>query len=350
MSAPGEAAPDAHVLADMLFAARLCAIDPGLGGMILRGGGEVRDTAIAALRDALPPAAPVRRLPAHVDDERLLGGIDLTATLARGRAVSRLGLLAEAERGVVVVPMAERLSDAVAGRIAAAIDTGEVVVERDGIALRGSARFVTVAFDDGIEADERPPAALAERVAFWFDLSDVPCRAALPDMGRGDATERHGMGDPRDRPGSSALAAPFAGKDDGEPQIRAIEALVATAAALGIDSARAPLFALRAARAAARLAGRAAMTDDDVILAARLVLAPRATRLPMAAGEPHSEASPPPDGEDGDDGHGENERGENEYDKDEQGELGPVEDIVLAAAIAALPRDVLARIDRKSVV
>jgi magnesium chelatase subunit D len=103
-----------------------------------------------------------------------------------------------------------------------------------------------------------------------------------------------------------------------------------TAAALGVDSARAPLFALRAARAAATLAGREVIADEDVVLAARLVLAPRATRFPAAADEaPPEPPPPPPDGDGG---------------EDERGEPGPLEDMVLAAALAALPKDVLARI------
>ena len=292
-------------LADAILAARLCAIDPGLGGMILRGGGELRDGVIAALRDTLPAGAPIRRIPAHIDDERLLGGIDLTATLARGVAVSRTGVLVEADGGAVVVPMAERLSDGIAARIAAALDIGAVVIERDGVALRGDARFVVVALDDGIEAEESPPAALAERLAFWIDLRDVP----IGGDGGASVSSRSENGE---------IAA-----DD------MARAFACTAAALGIDSVRAPLFALRAARAAARLDGRTTATGRDVILAARLVLAPRATRMPMAEPEPQRDQPPPAEADAGD---------------EDRGEPGPIEDIVLAAALAALPRDVLARI------
>lgn len=302
MSEAGEDAPDP--LADALLAARLCAIDPGLGGIVLRGGGELRDAVIDVLRGT----GQVRRVPAHIDDERLLGGIDLTATLARGSAVSRVGLLAEADGGVVVVPMAERLSDATAGRLAAVIDTGEVVVERDGVALRAATRFVTVLLDDGIEPDERPPAALLERLAIRIDLSS--CRHRSIDW---PASESGIQGRARDNVEAGA----------------SIETITATAAALGIDSARAPLLALRTARAAARLAGRDTIVEEDVILAARLVLAPRATRLPAMEPEEAAEPPPPPEGDQG---------------EQESGEPGPIEDVVLAAVLAALPKDVLAKI------
>ena len=61
MNAPGEGPPDA--LEDAMIAARLCAIDPGLGGMILRGGEPLRDTVIAELRAGLPEDAPLKRMP-----------------------------------------------------------------------------------------------------------------------------------------------------------------------------------------------------------------------------------------------------------------------------------------------
>ncbi|WP_295632334.1 magnesium chelatase subunit D [Novosphingobium sp.] len=310
MSAPGAGIPDPF--SDALIAARLCAADPGLGGLILRGGWDLRDAVISELREHLPPGAPVRRIPSHIDDERLLGGIDLTATLSRGEAVSRIGLLAEADGGLVIVPMAERLSDAVAGRIAAVMDTGELVVERDGMALRGAARFVIVALDDGVEPDERPAAGLVERMAFSIDLSQLP----------------HGYRD------SAALDDADTPQGDPLPLHDVLTALAATAAALGIDSARAPLFALRAARGRAKLAGREAITSEDVAFAARLVLAPRATRVPAtAADEPEHDTPPPPPDTENQDG-----------DEENGGVPDPVQDIVLAAAMAAIPRDVLARI------
>jgi magnesium chelatase subunit D len=310
-------------LPDALIAARLCAIDPGLGGMILRGGDAARDAVIDAVRAGLADGAPLRRMPANIDDDRLLGGIDLTATLALGRPVTRTGLLVEADGGALVVPMAERLSDALAGRLAAVLDTGEMVTERDGATLHGTARFVLVALDDGAEADERPPAALAERLAFWIDLSATAMRAPEPAAASDPQRPGVSQGEPAEVRGDGTMAPPL------DPAI--LEALVVTAAALGIDSIRAPLFAVRVVRASARLAGRDRIADEDVTLAARLVLAPRATRLPSAADRSEPEPPPPPPPE-------------NDGGEEERGEPAPIEDVVLAAALAALPRDVLARI------
>ena len=75
------------------LALALLAIDPaGLGGMVLRArSGPVRD-AVTALLPALP--LPQVRLHPQVTDEALFGGLDLSATLAKGRIVQEQGLLA----------------------------------------------------------------------------------------------------------------------------------------------------------------------------------------------------------------------------------------------------------------
>ena len=320
---PDSGAPD--VWADALLAARLCAIDPLLGGVMLRGGGEARDAVIAALSGGLGAEAPVRRVPSHIDDERLLGGLDLGATLSTGRAVSRIGLLAEADGGLVIVPMAERMASNTAAPIAAALDTGEVIAEREGMALRSPARFAVVLMDDGVEADERPPVALAERLAFWFDLTGaIPpqsVRAALVDRG-----EEKQPFDTLKATGTRRFA---------PPSTDILEAIAATTLALGIDSGRAPIFALRAARAAAILAGRPGISEDDVMVAARLVLGPRATRMPAPPqAEPEGEAPEPPPPP----------PPESETSEQESGDPQPLEDVVLEAVLASLPKDVLAQI------
>jgi magnesium chelatase subunit D len=310
----GETARD--VWADALLAAQLCAVDPMLGGLVLRGGGEARDGVIATLVNGLGSGVPVRRIPSHIDDERLLGGLDLGATLSTGRVVSRVGLLAEADGGLVIVPMAERMAGSTAAPIAAVLDTGEVIAEREGMALRSPARFVVVLLDDGVEPDERPPVALAERLAFWCDLGDArPPLAGYPDnaeSGEGPLC-------------TNIIAAP-------SPDI--LEAIAATTLALGIDSARAPQFALRAARAAAILAGRTFISEDDLMVAARLVLGPRATRMPAPPeAEPEGDAAEPPPPPP-----------ESETSEQESGEPQPLEDVVLEAVLASLPKDVLAQI------
>jgi magnesium chelatase subunit D len=122
---------------DALMAADLIALDPaGLAGAVVRAGaGPVRDAFMARLKAGLPAGAPVLRAPCDVGDAELLGGLDLSATLSGGRTVAQRGLLARCDGGVLVVAMAERLAQTPAAHIAAALDQGEVVAERDGMTL-----------------------------------------------------------------------------------------------------------------------------------------------------------------------------------------------------------------------
>ena len=104
-----EAGQGGDPVADALLALSLFLSAPDvLGGLSLRGAGPARDALFELLCNT---GVAVRRLPAHVDDERLLGGVDLAASLATGRSVRARGLLEEIAGGVLVVPLAERLDE-----------------------------------------------------------------------------------------------------------------------------------------------------------------------------------------------------------------------------------------------
>jgi magnesium chelatase subunit D len=295
----------------MRLAALLLAVDPvGLGGAVLRGApGPVRDAWLATLRGSLPGGTPWRRLPLGVPDSRLLGGLDLSATLAAGRPIAERGVLAEAHGGIVVAAMAERMETATAARIGAVMDRGEVSVQRDGLSGCLEARFGLVALDEGITPEEAVPASLQARLAFRIDLATIAAPGATAVQ-----------------PARDLL--PHVTADD-----TIAEALCGAALALGVDDLRAPIFALRAARAAAALEGRTEVNRDDANLAARLVLAPRATRLPaQEEDQPEQPPEPPPPPDE-------------QQNRDDQPDRGPdpkdLQELLVAAAQAALPPGLL---------
>ncbi len=315
--------------ADPVLAAKLLLIDPpGLGGIVVAAmPGPARDAWLALVRRALPPPAPIRKLPAGIADDRLLGGLDLVATLNAGRPVADRGLLAEADGGLIVIPMAERLSRTIAAHLAAVLDAGEIVLERYAEAARVPARFGVIALDEGLEADERLPDAVADRCAFRVDLRGIGAREPLDDAG-----EAADIDAARARLGTVV----------GDAAI--MEALCAAGLSLGIESLRGSLFAYRAAVAHAALIGRDSVSGDDAAVAARLVLAPRARRLPVEE-QPADEEPPPPDQpppeppeppEPSDDS-------DNEPRDQELSDLD-ISDIVLAAAEAAIPENLLAQL------
>lgn len=225
----------------------------------------------------LGSGAQLHRMPVSITDDRLVGGLDLAATLAAGRPVAETGLLTRANGGMLIVPMAERLPGRAAAQLARVIDTGEVETERDGLSLRAEARFVTLAFTDPDEVGEHLPAGLGDRLAFGLSLQGVS-----PARPRGEAL----------------IAETLAAARAKLPQVRVpdalIEALIDAALRLGIRSMRAPSFCLAAACGIAALAGRTAVTDADATLASELVYASRAL-VQFETPPPPPPAPDPPD-------------------------------------------------------
>lgn len=314
---PGDAQPEGRARwADALLAAALFASDPDrFGGIAIRArAGPVRDRLLAFLKSRLDPARPWRRLPPGTDFERLAGGLDLEATLAAGRPVARAGLLAEADGGVLLVPMAERLPRDVVGLLAAMRDRGEVTGMRDGVTVTAPARVGLVLLDEGLGAGdgaaEQADPALLDRLAFRVDLEGL----ALADLAGG--------------PAAVTPADPV--EDEA-----AMAALCLAAARLGVASPRPVLMALAAARAL----GGGRCDAAGLAAAARLVLAPRATRLPEAApAEPPPPPAPPPERPE-EQTTGET-RQEGEPASGQTG--GPLPDLLIEAARTALPPCLLA--------
>ena len=321
---------------DATTIAALFAVDPvGLGGVALRSPAcDNRDQWLALLKSLLPAQTPLRRVPLNINDTALLGGLDLGATLQAGKPIALKGLLSQADGGVLVLAMAERMSLSSAARFGSVLDTGMVALQRDGLDTSAKASLGLVALDEGASDDEQMPAGLADRLAFRLL------------MGAQDEDEEGPEWTPQEVLNARGRLSQVTIDDE------AVQALCAAALALGIDSLRASVFAVRVARAAAALAGSLTVEEEHTGVAARLVLAPRATRLPPAA-PPENEAQvtpaetedsppePPPEANPPD---AENQDGSNS-DEDQEEELASPEnlaELVLEAAQAAIPSGLLA--------
>ncbi len=265
--------------ADVALATTLFAIDPpATGGLLVRAAsGPQRDRLTTWVRELFDEHGPLLRMPAHITDDRLLGGLSLAETLRTRRVVNDAGLLTRAHGGALVLPSAERLEARTVATLSAALDRHAVSVEREGITDVVACRLGVVALDEGI-GEEAVASALQDRLAFRVELDGLPLRdASAPDLG--------GAREARARLATTDVDDAIA------------HALCEAAWALGIESLRAPLLALQAARAHAALEGRSAVGELDARVAARLVLGPRATRLPSqeSSSERAAPESPPPD-------------------------------------------------------
>ena len=144
--------------------------DPiGLAGVRVRAGaGPVRDAWLSLLQSLMGESA-WKRMPVNITDERLLGGLDLSATLSAGRPVLQQGVLADVNGGTLILPMAERLPSATSAKLAHVMDSGEIHIVRDGIDQRRDSRFAVIACDEGVSEDEVVQSALRDRLAFELD-------------------------------------------------------------------------------------------------------------------------------------------------------------------------------------
>lgn len=273
----------------------LCVDPAGLGGLHLRARcGPVRDAAEARLAAV---RLPRRRLHPAISDEALFGGIDLTATLATGAVETRGGLLAKP--ALLVLAMAERTPPDLAARLTQSLDTGT------GHAL--------VLLDEGAEPHEVAPHCLTDRLAFHADLSHISRHVIRTCAPADDDTLQAA----RDRLARIKL-----------PQDTAA-ALVALAVRFGIDGLRAPLLALRTARAHAALFGRDVAGPEDLAAAAALVFASRATQMPEQPDE--DQDPPPPDPPEAE---------AQDADGPDQQPDGPPQDMLVDAVAALLPPEV----------
>lgn len=310
---------------DAALAARLLCVDPlGAGGALVRAqASPARAAWLDLVKSGMPRDAPFRRLPRHAGDDRLLGGLDLAATLAAGKPIAERGVLAACDGGVAVLTMAERMSAGAAARVCAVLDTAEVAIAREGLDLRHRARLCIVALDEGLADDERTPMALADRLAYWVDLEGV---AAAPAWASLDGAALRAIAHARDVLHLVRLDAGM------------LQSLCAAALALGIASLRAPLLAARVARASAAMAGRRTVTEEDAKVAARLVFGPRATLVPdapPAPGDPHEPQDEDPRPERGN-------AASDESEAEERPTGDPGADMLVAAAKAVVPPGLLA--------
>lgn len=279
------------------LALTLLTIDPkSFGGLIVRA-------RVSPVRDALMVAVNALqilsvRLHPQMSAQVLEGDIDLSATLKSSELIIQKGLL-DREPSLFILPMAERADPYLSARLSQTLDSDE------GHAF--------LALDEGADEEEALPVSLSDRAAFWISLDGLALADFAPMILPDDLAQL-----------AKAMRRVVVPDDIAEQ-------LVTIAVTLGIVSLRAPTFALRAAQAHAALQKRTALTVEDITVAVDLVYAHRATRMPEA--EQQDQETPP-----------ENNL-EDEPPKESQNDLNIPDDILLDAVKAALPADILAKLN-----
>jgi magnesium chelatase subunit D len=290
----------------MKLALLLAAVDPSIGGVLIRGHkGTAKSTAARGLGVLLPPdtagrPAPFVDLPLGAGEDRVIGSLDLEAAIRTGRAMFQPGLLARAHGGILYIDEVNLLDDHLVESILDVAATGENRVEREGQSAVHPARFVLVGTMNPEEGELRPQ--FLDR----FGLAAAVEGEADPQM-RVDLMRRRESFDAD--PGG--FAAHFAAEQRAlarriaESRRRRTETALPGRLASFIAEIclrnhvaghRADIVLDRAARAHAAWQGRAEVDADDILTVAPLVLLHRMRGATPDL--PPPPPRPPPSGDD----------------------------------------------------
>jgi magnesium chelatase subunit D len=308
----------------MRLALLLHAVDPALGGVLVRGRkGTAKSTAVRALAGLLPEIdavadcpfgcdpldttaacddcaprilagerlatarrrVPVVDLPVGATEDRVVGSLDLEAAIGAGKRRLEPGLLARANRGILYIDEVNLLGDHLVDLLLDAAAMGRNHVERDGVSVSHPARVMLIGTMNPEEGDLRPQLLDRFALAVEVDGLDEPAQRVL--------AVRNRLAFERDPEAFVATAA----ADEAEERARLtaarsllprvvlpdelVELIAHLCVACGVDGLRADLAFHRAAAALAAYRGQLCVSEAEVRAVADLVLAHRRRRTPF---------------------------------------------------------------------
>ncbi|WP_340121283.1 putative cobaltochelatase [Methylobacter svalbardensis] len=297
----------------------LCAVDPSLGGVLIRGDkGTAKSTAARALTDILPliervagcafncaPHAPYQHcetcntehataqadnvpfitLPLGATEDRVIGTLDLEQALKGGSRVFKPGLLAAAHRGILYIDEVNLLPDHLVDVLLDAAAMGVNAVQREGLSVTHPARFTLIGTMNLEEGDLRPQ--LLDRFGLMVEVTAPRDKVLRSEVVRRRiafeanptayaANWMQQQQELRHRLTTAQQLLPEVLLDDA-----LLDLISHLCCEFEVASLRADIVMHKAARALAALEGRSQVTSQDVRGAAELVLPHRRRRKPF---------------------------------------------------------------------
>jgi Mg-chelatase subunit ChlI len=308
----------------MMRALILNAVDPRIGGVLIRGErGTAKSTAARALAELLPPVKVVKdcrfgcdpespitwctecrerarenenlpvttrqtpfiNLPVSATEDRVVGTLDIEKAIQKGERHFEPGVLAAANRGLLYIDEVNLLDDHVVDILLDSAAMGMNIVEREGISFAHPARFILVGTMNPEEGDLRPQ--LLDRFALSVEIRGIlETRQRVAIMERNIAFEadpenfrvtwlpkEHELSEQIKKAQTIVSKVKYSSRD--------LLIIADLTASLHVDGHRADLVILKAARAQAAFEGRNSITPHDIALAAELALPHRVKSGPF---------------------------------------------------------------------
>jgi len=304
---------------NMKLALILAVINPGLGGVLIRGEkGTAKSTAVRALTALLPDQEimhgcrygcdpdktdlwceecrgrgvikkkrkrPLVELPLGATEDRLLGSINLEEALVKGESRFEPGLLAAANRGLLYVDEVNLLDDHLVDSLLDAAAMGRNIVEREGVSVSHPARFTLVGTMNPEEGELRPQ--LLDRFGLCVEVR------GLADQSQRQEVVRLRLEFEKDpeafianfRPDEEELGLKIDEAAARLPLVKLPDEVVRQAVNiclnLGVDGHRGDLTVIKAALTLAAWLGLEQPGTDEILAAAELALPHRMRRRPF---------------------------------------------------------------------
>lgn len=294
----------------------LNAINPKIGGVLLRGDkGTGKSTAVRALADVLPEIEVsdcifncskeamcdecrrrkdkkfVRKkmriveLPLSATEDRVVGTLDFERALREGVRAFQPGILAEANNNILYIDEVNLLDDHIVDTLLDVAASGWNVIEREGISFRHPSRFILVGTMNPEEGELRPQ--LLDRFGMVVDvkaISDPQLRSEIVKRAE-EFSENPEAFCEKFKPEQEKLRKRIEIARNILSEVTVpdeiVHAVAKLCSELEIETHRADIITIRAAKALAAFKGRKEVNLEDVMEVAELTLPHRVKSRPF---------------------------------------------------------------------
>ena len=308
---------------DMKFSLILNAINPRIGGVLIRGDkGTAKSTAVRALADLLESIlvvedcpfncdpenpedmcdlcfeksrtglirriekrTPVIDLPLGATEDRVVGSLNVERAIKEGIKALEPGILGACNRGILYIDEVNLLDDHVADVLLDSAAMGVNIVEREGVSVAHPSRFILVGTMNPEEGELRPQ--LLDRFGLQVSVSgieDVDLRVQIAKMA--DAFDadpeafsekcRQSQMDLKEKISHARKILKSVSLSDD-----LLRSVAGTCIDLGVKTHRAEIVISRTAKTIAAFDGRMEVSREDVKKAMELALAHRMRSRPF---------------------------------------------------------------------